>query len=208
MKQYLLFFIFTIVSTFTFAQETKLHNRIGMRDSRYLQYEYTIGRHVPLMLEHSIYSDKLKLQHFRVAAGYTNDFLRSHLHTDFRAYAGGIWRGNYHDFGAFLTLGYRFDTRQRYQLSATLNPHYDTGLDYKTCVSALALVGMNDVFSIVAEFTNIPEFRQSDDRIRFGVDIHFASTRYGWLSVRPLLSVPLGQRYEKVRVHVNFDYAF
>ena len=192
MKQYLLFFIFTIVSTFTFAQETKLHNRIGMRDSRYLQYEYTIGRHVPLMLEHSIYSDKLNLQHFRVAAGYTNDFLRSHLH----------------NFGAFLTLGYRFDTRQRYQLSATLNPHYDTGLDYKTCVSALALVGMNDVFSIVAEFTNIPEFRQSDDRIRFGVDIHFASARYGWLSVRPLLSVPLGQRYEKVRVHVNFDYAF
>lgn len=206
--KHILFILFTTISTFMFAQENIRHNRIGMRDSRYLQYEYTIGCHVPLMLEHSIYSDKLKLQHFRVAAGYTSDFFRSHLHADFRAYAGGIWRGNYHDYGAFLTLGYRFDTRQRYQLIATLNPHYDTGLDYKTCVSTLILVGLNDVFSLVSEFTNIPEYRQSDDRIRLGGDIHFTSTRYGRLSVRPLLSIQLGQRYEKIRLHVNFNYIF
>lgn len=208
MKQYILYLFYTFSTALTYAQNDTLHFCIGLRDTRYLQIEYTIGHHFPIQLEHSLYSDKLKLQHYRVSAGYSDQFFRSRLYTGFRAYWGGIWRGNYQDYGAFLTLGYCFDSHQRYQVAVTLNPHYDTGLDYKTCFSTEALVGWNDVGSFVMEYSTIPEFRQSEERIRLGIDIHFWSSSYGCLAVRPLISIPIHQRYEKIRLHVNFNYMF
>ena len=183
-------------------------NKISMRDSRFIQFQHTFMHHWPVMLEHSIYSEKISLQHFRIHAGYQHQILEDRLTMEFLGYFGSTHKGSYQDYGAFVRMAYRFDADDNYSLQGILNPHYDTGLDYKTCFAFSTYVGFCKVAAFYLEYTTIPEFRQSEERVRTGARIRINSPQYGTLAVTPMLSIPLQQRYEKIRLHVNFTYQF
>lgn len=206
MRQVICILIFLSVSSVNILMAQT--NRIAMRDSRFLQFQHVFFKHMPLMLEHSIYSEKISLQHFRLYAGYKHQFVNNHLRLQCLAYWGSTHNGMYQDYGAFVAASYHFDSDDNYSLHATLNPHYDTGLNYKTCCSFETYVGVFKVAALYLAFSNIPEFRQPEDRIRAGVRLRIQSLAHGTLSVCPQMSIPLQQRYEKIRLHVNFAYCF
>lgn len=204
MNKILALFFFTLCTQMLCAQS----NQIGFRDSRFFQIQHTFNRHWPVMLEHSIYSEKISLQHFRIHAGYMHLFFDNHFSLECLGYFGSTHKGSYQDYGAFVRLGYHFDTEDNYSLQGTLNPHYDTGLDYKTCFAISTYVGLCHVAALFLEYTTIPEFRQSEKCIRTGTRIRINSPQYGTLAVTPMLSIPIQQRYERIRLHVNFAYQF
>lgn len=205
-----LYLVLLLLLTFHFSH---LHtqaqeNTLSMRDSRYVQFTHSfLHSHLPVTLEHSIYSEKISLQHFRLYAGYSTD-IGKHLQLSLTAYAGSTHKGSYQDYGARFDGTLFFDSAHRYNALAVINPHQDSGLGYKTCYSLSTQLGFLPMAALHAEYTTIPEFRQSEQRIRVGICLHVESVRYGQLRVTPLLSIPLRQRYEKIRLHVNFDYHF
>ena len=102
---------------------------IGLRDTRYVNVNYTFARYFNVELEHSVYAEKFKCQHIRFAAAYTRDV--SNWRFQAKPYFGTLYNGNYYDLGALATVQYR--PIERLALEGTLNPHYDSGLKYKTC---------------------------------------------------------------------------
>ena len=206
MRFYRLFFLLATLLLFLSARAQS--NSVGIRNGRFIQLEHTFARHIPLMIEHSMYSDKISRQYFRLHAGYRQEWLKNHLRLSGIAYWGSEHNGNYQDMGVFVSAGYDFGKKHEYLLQTTLNPHYDTGLKYKTCIGVLACLHVYRLASFCLEYTNLPEYRQSENRIRTGVRLRLTHPEWGQLSVTPLVSIPVDERYEKIRLHVDFAYLF
>ena len=111
----------------------------------------------------------------------------SHITIKCKPYFGGNYRADYCDFGVRLGALYRIG---RVGLGADINPHYDSGYKYKTCWRAGASFRVYKELRLVAEYTTIPEYRESEKRVRFGF-------RYGTerMWVMPLISAGI-ERYE------------
>lgn len=185
-------------------------NSVGIRDTRYLQYTHIFSHAFPITLEHSLYSDKMELQHIRLYAGYMHDVKLStnnYIHFNYAIYYGGLYNGSFQDYGMRIDGEFHFPCL-RSVFTATFNPHYDTLLDYSTCYSAGFRFNINNNVSVFAQSTNIPEFRQPQDRIKTGFRIKVYANETRGLIVQPHIAIPWNEPYQKTRLHVDFSYHF
>ncbi len=173
---------------------------LGMRDTRYLNVNYTIAERFNVELEHSIFAEKFKYQHVRLSASYTLPI--KHFELAVKPYFGTLYSGDYCDVGALLSVRYR--PVRPLTLCGTFNPHYDSGLKYKTCFMLGAECVVYRALSVVAHYTTIPEYRESERRVRAGLRLDVNS-----LWVQPLLSIPVKSGETKsLRVAVSMGYRF
>ena len=85
-----------------------------------------------------------------------------------------------------------------------MNPHYDSGYSYTTCYHGGVWFNAYKALSIVASVSNIPEYRDAEDRAYLGL-----SFEVGPLWVCPRLSVPIEDASIKsVRVLTSVKYEF
>ena len=207
MNKYLL--IFTILFLFI-CNVCAQTNSIGIRDSRYLQYTYTIQHHFPLTIEQSLFSDNFRLQHIRIMGGYQHSIPLSHnnrLNLNYSLYFGGLYNGNYQDYGLKINTQYYW-SNLGLTLQGILNPHYDTSFYYTTCYSIGAQIKLNYYVSLFAHYTNIPEYRQIEERVKTGFQIQLFSSEDRCLTVRPHFAIPVHEPYQNTRLHVDFAYLF
>ncbi len=173
----------------------------GIRDSYYIGVRAAYGGHAFAAAEHSVYSYDAKYQYWRLYAGG----MAKVPYADFEgsAFYGRTWCGSYWSSGALLTA--RALPPGPVSVTATLNPLYDSGLGYHTCFSAGAAVRIFKPVSLRASYTTIPEFRESERRVRAGVEV-----RVGGLSVIPELSIPTESRNRsrRLRLLMSFSYTF
>ena len=151
---------------------------LGLRDTRFVNVNYTIGGKYNIELEHSLYNEKFSKQHVRLSFSYKTDI--SHFTIKCKPYFGTIYSADYCDLGVRLGATYHIG---RVDLGADINPHYDSGYKYTTCWRAGASCRVYKELRLVAEYTTIPEYRESEKRVRAGF-------RYGTerLWVMPLFS--------------------
>ena len=201
--------IFTLLILCTFFSYTPLQAQnasLNFRDSRFLQFRYRFAHHFALAFEHSLYSDKPANQYFRFYGGAQAN-LTKRFSLSAEAYFGSIYRDTYQNSGAFLTASYVFGP-ERFILQATFNPHYDTTFYYESCYSFLLRWRASRVVGLFGQFTNIPEYRQPERRIRTGFSLSLTQPPYGTLAATPLISIPIDGRYEQIRLHINLAYQF
>lgn len=173
----------------------------GVRDSYHIFFRTAYNGHAFVAAEHSIYSYDAKYQYWRLYAGG----MASVPYAAFEgcAFYGRTWCGNYWSAGALLTA--RVLPPGPVKVFATLNPLYDSGLKYHTCFAAGASVRIFKPVSLLASYTTIPEFRESEKRVRAGVEV-----RVGGLAVTPELSIPVNpvNRSRKLRLLMSFSFTF
>jgi len=173
----------------------------GIRDSHYIYGTYSPVKNLSVKLEHSLYSEKPGFQRIGVGVDYGFTFGPGF---SWRAGVMGAttWNRNYQVVTGFVTLTYAYS---RLGLDATVEPHYDSGIDYKTCWQAGASLRIIDPVSIMVHYTTIPEYRMSEKRLRGGFEFHV--TR---LTVSPELSFSLdkGTCFKNMRVLMSMNYDF
>jgi len=187
---------------------------VGFRNSHFASVQYTFANHTAVAVEQSLFAEKLQCQHIRLYGIYPPLQLTSRINLSGEAYFGTTYNGSYQDMGAVVTAnanifhGNNEKATGRTNIYASVNPHYDTTLKYKTCFAAGFETHLCRSISFVSEYTTIPEYRQSEQRLRCGFRFFIMSQNYGSLSVQPLVSIPLEELPQNSRFHVNFTYTF
>lgn len=180
----ILFVVFaaTTLCNHVMAQDIEL----GLRDNQYAHVDYVDRRGWLVGYEQSLLNVKLKTQNGRLFAGYQlsgKGWLASAV-----AYGGGEFSGNWKAYGADFRGVY---TWKCMELGLTLNPNYDTGLDFQFNYNAMAAISVyrkekeSQSVKLTVSYGNIPEFRDNVNNFRFGMQ--FIN---GDLWVKPELSVP------------------
>lgn len=189
--------IFAILSILA----VKAQFSVGIHDSRYVYGTYSPVDNLDLTLQHSLYSEKFAFQRIELAAGYGMPFASMfHWHTGI--YGATTWNGNYQVVGAHASLS--FDYR-RIGISGRIQPIYDSGLKYMTTYAFSARAKIISNIDLLAAYTTIPEFRESEKRLRGGFEF-----KVNRLKVSPQLSFSLEQssRFKNMRVLMSMNYDF
>ncbi len=173
----------------------------GVRDSYYVNAGASVAEHAFLRAEHSVYSYEARYQYWRLYAGGMARV--PYASFEGSVFYGRTWCGSYWSAGSLLTA--RVLPPGPVSVSATLNPLYDSGLKYHTCFAAGVAVRVCEPVSLVAAYTTIPEFRESEKRVRAGVEV-----AVGGLRVRPELSIPACGEHgsRRVRLLMSCSYTF
>lgn len=196
MKRILLTLIVTLTTLSAYSQIAA-----GIRDSHYVYGSYTFNKKISVELNHSLYSENMGFQRIGIGAGYSTP-LPLGFSCGVKAFGATTWNRNYQVFGAEISAAY---TYRRLTLDASINPRYDSGLDYMTCWKAGATVKIIKPIGVTLHYTTIPEFRMSEKRLRGGFEFNVDR-----LSVRPELSVSVdpGTRFKNMRVLTSMEYRF
>ncbi len=173
----------------------------GMRDNRYVYGDYCFLNHWVIKLEQSIYSEKIGYQYLRGYFGYQNHVKEFSYKAE--AYFGSPYNGDYYSTGALAEGSYSFFNR--FMINAKLNPHYDSSIGYKTCFYAGAGMKLTKSIDILAGYSTIPVYRESEKRVLAGFDFHVAN-----LSVNPQISISAGgnSKTKTLRPALGFRYQF
>jgi hypothetical protein len=188
---------FAALTTFTaHAQLT-----VGLRDTRYVYADYVWKNHVDVKLEHSIFAEKAQFQLVKLYAGYNNQYEALTYGAD--AFYGRTYKGNYYTLGTHIFGEYSIASALK--VKATVAPIYDSGYDYKTCFEIRPTIPLTQDISVHAAYTTIPEYRESEDRVRGGFTFHV-----GQLMATPEVSIPVSgnNKYKSVRVLASMSYTF
>lgn len=172
---------------------------IGLKDSRYAFLNYTLKDHYGFRIDQSLYSSKISTQYLRGTVGYHSDFDSLKLEGD--AYFGSAYGGAYQNYGASASVVYH--PIKWMSLIGTANPHYDTFYGFDFCYKAGIIGHVHKDIDLLAYYTTIPDFRQSEKRVRAGFNFHILN-----LQVEPTISLPLVKPIESVRVQVCCCYTF
>lgn len=196
MKKLTSFFAFLLVAIAACAQFGA-----GIRDSRYVYGVYSPVKSLDIMLDHSLYSEKMGFQRVGVGVSYGMPFAKG-FEWQAGIYGATTWNRNYQVVNAHAMLSYAY---RRLGLKAKIQPHYDSGLKYTTTWMAQAGVKITDKIGVIAAYTTIPEFRVSEKRLRGGFEFEVGS-----LMVRPELSfsVDKATRFKNMRVLMSMHYKF
>lgn len=81
----------------------------------------------------------------------------------------------------------------------------DRANGYNTCYEAVAGVSIVKAINLLAGYSTIPEYRQSEKRALVGFDFHV-----GHLNVSPVLSLATtgASKANRLRLLMNFNYQF
>lgn len=193
--------LLTIVGLFMAATSAHAQFTAGIRDSHYIYGTYAPVSNLTVKLEHSLYSEKAGFQRIGVGADYGFALPRG-FGWSAGVSAATTWNGNYQVVEGHASVTYAY---RRLGLDATLQPHYDSGLGYKTCWQAGGSLRIIDAIALVAHYTTIPEYRMSQQRLRGG--FRFDVSR---LTVTPEVSLSLDKatRFKNMRVLMSMQYRF
>lgn len=195
MKKILAIMLFVSIGMSCLAQWS-----VGLRDNKYVNVAYELKDKWEFKLEHSVFAEKFPFQYVRANVGYkqpVNKFTFSGS-----VYGGTIYNGDFYNAGINVKAEYKPINRLR--IDAAVNPHYDSGYDYTTCYQGGVWFNVYKAFSVVASVSNIPEYREAEDRAYFGF-----SFDVGPLWVCPRLSIPVDDSSIKsMRVLTSVKYEF
>ena len=173
---------------------------VGLRDTRYVNVSYSFLKNYSVRFEQSVYAEKPKCQYFRIYASYLRDF------RIFKVSVSPYFGMTYGDI--YKSLGVNFDVAitpvNLFTIKAGFTPHYDTGLDYSSLYLASIGINCNKQISLVGTYTNRPEYRAPEKRLRAGIRF-----TVGKLWVLPEVSIPAGSHQGKgLRMLASMNYEF
>ncbi len=173
----------------------------GIRDSRYVYGVYSPVTSLGIMLDHSLYSEKMGFQRVGLGIDYSMRFGEG-FKWQAGVYGATTWNRNYQVFNVHTMLGYQY---RRLGITAVLQPHYDSELKYTTTWMAQADVRMINNICFLVAYTTIPEYRLSEKRLRGGFEFQVSK-----LKVRPELSFSVDKNtsFKNMRVLMSMHYDF
>lgn len=173
---------------------------VGLRDTRYVNVNYTLKDRFFFEFEQSIFAEKLGFQYFRVYCGYKGAFGPVNYHAN--AYYGMAWNNSYRNAGLDLHINYFYRFIGAY---GNLNPHYDSLYETKVFFRVGLAGNLTKQLTLKCDYNTIPTYREGEKRIRFGLNFHLAN-----LYVEPLVSIPVegNDKFKSLRVLVSFNYTF
>lgn len=170
---------------------------LGVRDNEYARIGFLDKRNWYLMAEHSVFVTKLKNQVINGYAGYKGNWHK--LKYDGCVYGGVHYGGMFKMAGVMANVNY--PVKAWCNIFGGIRPHYDTSYGYDTAFKAGLSFAVHKSISLRGEFTNYPEYRLCEKRIKAGIDFNVLG-----LSVSPELSVPLEGSLENIRLLMGFCY--
>lgn len=174
---------------------------VGLRSNRlpYIGCDFKNGTGVRIY--QSVYSEKLGHQYIRLEGSWTRPYNKITLGC--KMLAGSAYNGSYQNLSAQCALEYR--PCQLLRCHAQIAPWYDTSLSYNTCYLFGTDLRLTDNISLNFALTDIPDYRQWEDRLKVGVTFCVLN-----LSVNPLLSFDMSKEYrgKNIRPTINFTYRF
>ena len=186
----LLYFFFTVKTS---AQSLYL----GSRDNYYIHIGYIDKSHWYIFAEQSIFSSKIKNQTITGYLGYSN--LYKKIAYNMNIYSGMKYNSDYSIVGSEVSLKYQFPSI--ISIYTALRGHYDSTIGYNTCY----LLGVNlkilEDLSFTTQYTNIPEYRMIDERIKVGMIF-----KKNNLWIKPEISIPIKDKKENLRYLLSFGY--
>ena len=194
--------LFTTV--FSNAQELEPQEHafsVGIENTRHIYGQFTLKEHYTAKLNVSAYSEKIGYQYARATVGYKTSI--SMLNVAGECFFGSTLNGYYYNTGAIVSADAIFV--KRLLLDAKIAPWYDSGYGYTTCYEAKIGCKITKSINIKVGYTNMPEYRMSEQRILAGFDFDVAQ-----LSVYPYLSIGTksGDGGKNIRVNFGFSYRF
>lgn len=191
--------IFTISMLAMMSVASDAQGYIGFRDVRYVYggYQFKFGMYMDV--EHSIFSEHIGYQKGRLNVGYKHEW--KYIDLNAKIYGSSLWNGNYQDAG-LLILGIAKPFKI-WTVDATVNSHYDTGYGYHTCFSLGTGIKVNKNITMLAHYSTLPEYRESERRVRVGVNFKVRN-----LEVQPEVSVPVEGKAKTIRVLFGMKYTF
>lgn len=192
-------FILSILLVFT-AVTSSAQVSVGLRDTRYANIGYTFLDNWNVELEHSLYSEEMKLQYVRLYASYTRSFGIVSLKA--QPYIGMTYSNSYSSEGCNIEA--TVSPLKWLDIRGGFTPHHDSGLGYKSLYLGTLKLNINNQISIIGSYTNRPEYRMPERRIRAGLLFKVKN-----LSVQPELSIPAGSgEGHFIRVLASMNYTF
>lgn len=197
MKKYI--FVIFLISLLA-AIPAKAQFAVGLRDTHYVNVQYTLKCNVNFRFEQSVYAEKLKYQYFRIYIGAKKTF--GPLDISASPYFGMTYCNSYNNMGLDIDATVKFLSRVAVQGGFT--PHYDSMLGYSSLWLGRLSVGITKQLLITAAVTNRPEYREPETRLRGGFRFTVAN-----LWVQPEISIPTsGHQGRNVRVLASMGYTF
>ena len=172
---------------------------VGLRDTKYAYAGYQWDSNWHVQLNHSVFIEHLKHQYVSGQGGYEWQGSGFELQGD--VYFGTTYCGSFYDFG--INVGGLYGPVKWLSLRAKLNARYDSGFKYKTCYLLGVDFNVTNQFSLLAQYTTIPEYRMSERRVKAGLRFKVKN-----LQVCPMLSIPVEGDASTVRVLIGFRYDF
>lgn len=155
---------------------------IGMRDTRYINVSYSFFDHWSAKFEHSVYSEKFSHQYIRLYLAYSH-------HLCAFTFSGESYFGMTYN-NSYRSLGFNIDAEAKITswlfVGAGFTPHYDSGMGYKSLYKGYVGFNCSKNIAIIGCYTNRPEFRMPEKRIRGGVRFMVHK-----LWVQPEISIPV-----------------
>lgn len=196
MKKALSIFLLTAIALCGYAQKNKGDIFLGLKENRYGILNYRLNNW-QIGLKQSIFTENVKFQYIQLNFNYDYTY-NEHLRFSSMVGGGITYSNSFHDFD-FNLLG-EYNIRP-VSISAEVQPHYDSEFDYSTNYGFTGKCRITSEVSLKLKYTNIPEFRVSERRIKAG--IIFESKN---LYVEPEISIPTGDHPRFVRVLCSFTY--
>ena len=173
---------------------------VGVRESHYVNVSYRFMHNWGVKLEQSVYGEKVGYQYFRLYASYTQSL--GFISLKAQPYFGMTYNNSYSNGG--IVLGASLNACKLLDVDAAVIPHRDSGMGYTTCYYGGLALNFGSGLSITAAYTNRPEYREPEKRLRGGFRFNV-----GHLSVHPELSIPVGSGAGRtVRMLMSMGYSF
>lgn len=137
----------------------------GVRDTRYVNVSYTFLSHWRAKLEHSVYAESFSRQYVRLYMAYRRRFGR--LSISGEPYFGMTYSNSYRSMGFNIDAG--ADITRWMFAEAGFTPHYDSGTGYSSLYKASLGFRCTGNIAAIGTFTNRPENRMPEKRMRAGV---------------------------------------
>lgn len=186
------FFIFTHVIISLSAQSIIL----GIRDNQFARVGF-FCKHWVGILEHSAFTTKLKNQVLNGYVGYQGTFKQ--LEYEGTLYGGVQYNKLYHIYGGMCEGKYKLTSW--FFIKVGFRPHYDSSYGYKTAYLGGCEFKLHKEIYLITSYTNYPEYRTCIDRIKGGLSLKVKN-----LTITPLLSIPIKNNIENIRLSISFKY--
>lgn len=192
--------ILLLALTTLFGYSASAQWAVGMRDTRYINVNYTFAKNWNVKFEQSIYAEKIGFQYFRLYASYNRSFGRVSVKGE--PYYGMTYNNNYRNLG--LNIDGKVEALKWLAVRAGFTPHYDSGLGYKSLYAASLEFNCTKQIAVLATATNRPEYRMPENRIRGGFRFKVKN-----LFVQPEISIPVnGDEGRNIRFLASMGYTF
>lgn len=172
---------------------------VGVRDTRHVFASLTVKDHYMFKVEESVYSEQMRYQYFRLSAGY--GLTLSDVSFSVMPFYGMTYGNTYRNFGVDVDVAWQ--PLKWIEIDASVMPFHDSGYGYTTAWMGRVLFNITPAVAITGAYTDKPEYRWTEKRLRLGVRF-----RSGPLRVMPEVSFSTEGRNSRTRMLISMAYTF